>query len=964
LVVVRVQVLGPVRAWRDGRELDLGPPGRRAVLGFLVLARGRTLPRAELVDALWGDRPPPSATNIIQTHVKHLRRLLDPERHAYARSPSLPTIGEGYALRLPPDQVDLERFHDLVRSAEEARRSGQQEQAATALGVALGLWQGPPLADLPSYSAQPAVLALVGARQDVVLAYAEVMIATRRAADVLSVISEESAAQPLDETLAAMLMRVYAAAGQRAKAFAVYDRTRRTLATELGVEPGPELTEVHATLVRQDPETPARPVPAELPADVAGFTGRADELAALDRLLAPDPPVAICAVSGTAGVGKTALVLHWAHRVRDRFPDGQLYLDLRGYDPDQPMAAADALARLLERLGVPDIPVTEDARAARYRTELAGRRMLVVLDNAASVEQVRGLLPGTPSCFVFVTSRDSLAGLVALHGSRRLDLDPLSHEDAKSLLYKLIGDRAAAEPDAVGDLVEQCARLPLALRVTAELAVTKPAISLAALAGELRDRQRRLRLLDAGGDARAAVRTVLSWSYRHLPADAAFMFRALGWHPGPDLDVQAAAALADLDTDAGVLLDRLVRAHLVVLDAHGRYGMHDLLRAYAIELSAELDSDVDRAAGLTRLLDHYLAATVAAMDALYPTENPGARAENVGGRRYAGFRGAGGRQDPRSWLDAERRNLVAACAHAAAHGLSTHAVRLANALYRYLEGGHHADALSVHANGLRAARECGDRSGEAYALTNLGAVHRLLGQYDVAIDHLSQALSLHESTGDRHGEARTLSNLGIVEDRIGEHDRAADHLDAALVRFREVGHGYGTAAVLTNLGGLSLRPGHYERAGTYLEEAATLFRALGDRAGEASALTNLGDGDTHLGRYEQAEIHLGAALALFRELKHRDGQAIALCNLGTVQTHLGRHDEAVAHLTEALTLFRETGHRYGEASVLNGLGEALHAAGRPDALAHHTAALRIATETGDRDEQERANTAIARLTTP
>jgi tetratricopeptide (TPR) repeat protein len=631
------------------------------------------------------------------------------------------------------------------------------------------------------------------------------------------------------------------------------------------------------------------------------------------------------------------------------------------------MATTEALARLLERLGVADIPLTEDARAARYRTEIAGRRMLVVLDNAASVEQVRGLLPGTPSCFVFVTSRDSLAGLVARHGSRRLDLDPLSSDDAKTLLHRLIGDRAGAEPDAVGDLVEHCARLPLALRVTAELAVTRPAISLAQLAGELRDRQRRLRLLDAGGDARAAVRTVLSWSYRHLPARAAVLFRALGWHPGPDLDVHAAAALADLDVDeAGWLLDRLVRAHLVVLDVHGRYGMHDLLRAYAIELSAELDSDVDRLSGLTRLLDHYLAATVTAMDSLYPTENPGI----VGGPRYAGFRGAGGRPgsfapaDPRSWLDAERRNLVAACAQAAERGLSTHAVQLANALYRYLEGGHHADALAVHANGLRAARESGDRSGEAYALTNLGAVHRLLGQYDVAIDHLSQALELHESSGDRQGAARTLSNLGIVEDRLGQHERAAEHLGAALVRFRETGHRHGIAAVLTNLGGQSLRPGYYERAGVYLEEAAKLFRELGDRAGEASALTNLGDADTHLGRYERASVHLTQALTLFRELKHRYGQAIALSNLGTVQTRLGQHDQAVAQLAEALALFRETGHRYGEASVLNGLGEALHAAGRPDALAHHTAALRIATETGDRDEQERANAAIAGLTTP
>jgi DNA-binding SARP family transcriptional activator/tetratricopeptide (TPR) repeat protein len=958
---VRIQVLGPVRAWRDGRELDLGPPGRRAVLGFLVLARGRVLPRTELVDALWGSRPPPSATNVIQTHVKHLRRTLDPDRHAYARSSSLSTVGEGYALRVPRDEVDLDRFHDLVRTANEALERGRPEQVRVALGEALRLWQGPPLADLPAFSAHPAVLALLGARRNAVLAYAKAALDTGHVADVLPVVAEEASRQPLDESLAAALMRVYAAAGQRAEAFAVYDRTRRALVADLGVDPGPELARVHGTLVRQEPWGPRpAPVPAELPADVAGFTGRVNELAELDRSPTGSRTgaLAIRTVSGTAGVGKTALVLHWAHRVRHRFPDGQLYLDLRGYDPDQPMAPNEALARLLEALGVPvgDLPATQDARTRRYRTEIAGRRVLVVLDNASSVDQVRDLLPGSPSCVVVVTSRDSLAGLVALWGARRLELDPLSADDARTLLHELIGTRSLDDPAAVGDLAEQCARLPLALRVAAELAVTRSATPLARLAGELRDRQRRLRLLDGGGDARAAVRTVLSWSYRHLPADAARMFRAFGWHPGHDVDLHAAAALAGHGPDeAARLLDVLVRAHLVTPESPGRYGMHDLLRAYAVELSADLDAEADRTAGVTRLLDHYLATTTAAMDLLYPTDGA-----HRGGKRDAALP-VTVPADPRSWLDAERHNLVAACAHAATHGLAGHAIDLANVSYRYLEGGHHADALTVHTYGLRAASETGDRSGEAYALTNLGAAYRLLGQYDPAVDRLTQALALHRTTGDRHGEARTLSNLGIVADRLGRYDDAAAHLTDALAAYRELGNRHGVAAVLTNLGAVELTPGHHHLAAGHLGEAATLFRELGDRAGEASALTNLGDAGMHLGRYQEADRHLTEALALFRGMEHRYGQAIALANLGTVQTRLGRHDLAVEHLTEALALFRETGHRYGEASVRNGLGEAVHAAGRPGALAHHRAALAIATETGDHDEAERARTAIAAL---
>jgi tetratricopeptide (TPR) repeat protein len=427
------------------------------------------------------------------------------------------------------------------------------------------------------------------------------------------------------------------------------------------------------------------------------------------------------------------------------------------------------------------------------------------------------------------------------------------------------------------------------------------------------------------------------------------LFRALGWHTGPDLDPHTAAALADLDPEeTGRLLDLLTRAHLVVLDAHGRYGMHDLLRAYAIELSTAQDSGMDRTEGTTRLLDYYLAATRSAMELLYPTENTPTRSPVPA--------------EPKAWLDAERHNLVAACTHAATHGLPVHAVDLARALYRYLEGGHHADALVVHTHGLHAARAAGDQPGEAYAQTNLGAVHRLLGQYEQAVAHLSQALALHKLTGDGPGEARTLSNLGIVEDRLGQHEPATQHLGAALVRYRELGNKHGTAAVLTNLGGLALRPGHYQKARTHLTEAAKLFRELGDRVGEASALANLGDANKHLGRYRPAEKHLAEALTLFRDMKHRYGQAIALANLGTVQTRLGRHDLAVEQLTEALALFRETGHRYGEASVENGLGEALHAAGRPDALAHHKAALSIATETGDADEQARAAAAITALT--
>ncbi|MDQ4032540.1 MAG: NB-ARC domain-containing protein, partial [Actinomycetota bacterium] len=417
-------------------------------------------------------------------------------------------------------------------------------------------------------------------------------------------------------------------------------------------------------------------VPHQLPADTSHFVGRAEELRQLSKLLGNSVTedggtVVISAVSGTAGVGKTALALRWAHRVRDEFPDGQLYVNLRGYDPDRPLSAADALAGFLRALGMAgqDIPLELEERAASYRSLLDGRRMLIVLDNASTVEQVRPLLPGTASCVV-VTSRDSLAGLVARHGAQRLDLDLLIPEDAVALLGVLIGSRVTTEPDVAAALARQCAWLPLALRVAAELAVTRPATTLAQLVDELSDQQRRLDLLDADGDDRTAIRAVFSWSYHHLPAETARAFRLVGLHPGPSLDSYAAAALVKSShQEAQRHLDVLTRAHLIQLSS-GRYGMHDLLRAYATDLA----TDEERTAALTRLFDHYLATAAAAMDTIYPAERhrrPRVPAVVTPSPPVVEP------QDARAWLDTERATLADVCAFTAAHGWPGHTVALA-----------------------------------------------------------------------------------------------------------------------------------------------------------------------------------------------------------------------------------------------------------------------------------------------
>jgi tetratricopeptide (TPR) repeat protein len=703
---------------------------------------------------------------------------------------------------------------------------------------------------------------------------------------------------------------------------------------------------------------PTTAVPHQLPAETSHFVGRVEELDQLSTLLGTATTdggtVVLSAVLGTAGVGKTALALRWAHQVRGKFPDGQLYVNLRGYDPDQPMAATDALAGFLRALGVAgaEIPLELEERAAAYRSLLDGRRMLVVLDNASTVEQVRPLLPGTASCVVVATSRDSLAGLVARHGAARVDLDLLPLGDATALLGALIGKRVGAEPAAAAVLAGQCARLPLALRVAAELAATRPSTPLAALVEELADEQQRLELLDAGGDPRTAIRAVFSWSYQHLPAEAARAFRLLGLHPGPDLDPYAAAALTHTSVEqAQHLLDLLARAHLVQPAGAGRYGMHDLLRAYATYLAGIEDPEQERWAALTRLFDHYLATAAAAMDTLVPAEAhrrprvppPGTLSPLVADPAAA-----------RAWLDVERAALTAVCAYTAAHGWPGHTTGLATTLFRYLEGGgHYPDALTISTHALHAARDADDRTGEAHTLSNLGAVYGRQGGYQQATEHLQQSLALFRRIGDRVGEARAVGNLGAVYQRQGYLQQAAEHHQQSLTLAREIGHRVGEAYALDNLGTVLQRQGRHHHAAEHHQRALDLFREISDRAGEAYALTNLGDVYQWQGHYEQAAEHHQQAIALFRETGHQAGEVEALNSVGETHRATGALREALIQHTAALTLATQISDRYEQARAHNGLAHTHHTTGDLDQARHHWRhALALYTDLGVPDADD------------
>ncbi|WP_433379262.1 BTAD domain-containing putative transcriptional regulator [Actinoplanes sp. CA-142083] len=942
-------VLGAVEAQIAGRPVALGHARQRSVLAVLLVEAGRPVTVDQLIDRVWGAEAPQRAAGALYSYLSRLRTAVADAGIGIERRPG------GYALTVDPQTVDLHQFRRLVT---QSRGAESDRNAAELITQALGLWRGEPFAGLDNPWLDGMRQALLGERFAAELDHNDVLLRLGRHGELLPSLSAAVAGHPLDERLAAQVMLALYRSGRQADADEQYRRIRRCLADELGSDPGAGLRRLHERILAADPtliatSAPAmKPaaVPAQLPADVRAFTGRTEELAVLDKSLAPpegdEPPLTVMLLSGTAGVGKSALAVRWAHRVRDAFPDGQLYVNLRGYDAEQPVAVGDALAGLLTALGVrgTEIPPGVEERAGRYRSELTGRKMLVLLDNASSVEQVRPLLPGTGSCLVLITSRDALPGMVAIHGAERINLDLLPLPDAVVLLRRLIGGRVDSEPSVAEDLARACARLPLALRIAAELAAARADVSLAELVGELGDHRVRLDLLDAG-DPRAEVRAVFSWSYQNLPADAARVFRLLGLHPGESAHVEAVAALAGIDAgEARRLLGVLVRASLVHVGRGGRYAMHDLLRAYAAELAVGHDPEADRRAALTRLFDHYLAGAVAATTALYPEEGAA----------------AGDPEAARNWLEAERPNLAAACTYAAAHGWHRFAITLAGTLFRYLDaGGPAAEAVAVTASAVSAALALGDREAQARALSDLGRLHRRQGRLDEAVATYQRALTLYADLGERAAEAVALRNLGSVHWRLGDYRRAADHYRRAWSRYRQLGDEAGQADASVQLALVEARLGDETPAAERLRSALELYSRLGDRFSEAYVLSHLARISRRPSDLDRAATHLERSLAAAKQAGDRTAEAYVLTDLAAVRALSGRLTEAAGHLRRVVVLHRRIGDRASEAEALNDLGEVLRAAGdTAEARAQHEQALILAREIGDRYEQARAHDGI------
>jgi tetratricopeptide (TPR) repeat protein/transcriptional regulator with XRE-family HTH domain len=661
--------------------------------------------------------------------------------------------------------------------------------------------------------------------------------------------------------------------------------------------------------------SPSTTVPRQLPATVADFTGRAAELKALTRILedaAAGPPgaVVISAISGTAGVGKTALALHWAHQVARRFTDGQLYVDLRGFDPSgRPALPAEAIRGFLDALGVPSdrIPPTPDAQAGLYRSLLAGKRMLIVVDNARDEQQVRPLLPASLASLVIVTSRSQLAGLAAADNARLLTLDVLSHGDAVRLLTARLGaERAGAEPAALAEIATRCACLPLALAIATARAAARPGFPLAALAAELRDAPGRLDALDSG-DSSGNIRAVFSWSYRQLSPAAARIFLLLAVHPGPDISAAAAASLAAVsEPQARGLLRELTRAHLVTEHAPARYASHDLLRAYAAQVR-DSGSESDRAAATARLLDHYLHTGYCASLLIEPAREPialvppgdGAVPESLTGYRQAV-----------TWFETERQVLVAVVDRAAGSGFDRHAWQLPWVMADYLDWrGHWHERVSLLSTALAAAIRLGDTAGQAVSGRLLGHAWFRVGDYDQAGVQLRQSMELYRHLGDRVGEGKAHVLIALVAEGQGRFSDALEDCEQARHLFRDAGYTVGEALTLNNIGWFHGLLGDHQQARAYSQRSLTMSAELGYRRNEGFAEDSLGHAEHALGNFPAAVACYQRAIGIFRELGDRYYEASSLSYLGDTHYAAGELPRARQAWQQALAILDDTGHR-------------------------------------------------------
>ena len=909
-----VRLLGPVEVVAAGRPAPITQQGLRALLALLTLSANRVVSEAALIEGLWRDAVARPREGNLHAQVYQLRKRLiamEPDRD----SPRLVTRPPGYQLTLGPAESDLAMFAALASRGRDAARSGDPRAAASALGQALALWRGPALADIADMTDRlgAEAAALDEQRLAVQADYADAALEAGRHVELAIELTALVAQHPLRERLRGQLMLALYRSGRQAAALACYQEGWQVLTDELGVEPGPELRDLQDKILHADPSLAAPPallrsrqgpaIPRQLPAAVRHFVGREPELKQLDSLLSQDVPggtVVITAISGTGGIGKTALALRWGHEVADEFPDGQLYVNLRGYDPGGvPLTPAEAVRGFLESMGVPptEVPESVDAQAALYRTMLADRQVLILLDNARDPDHVRPLLPASPGCLVIVTSRSALTGLSITDGAVTIPLGLVSESEAEALLAARLGmDRLLAEPAATAQLISLCARLPLALAITAARAAANPKIPLTSFAAQMSSEHDRLDAFDIG-DPTTSVRAVFSWSVSQLSADAARLFRLLGLHPGPDFTAAAAASLAGLPApEAQRTLAELTRASLIDEHIPGRYAFHDLLRAYAGEQAASGESRADRQGAVRRLLDHYLysarpaGALIFAEDLplpdLAPLADPAVSPEVA--ETTLGAIG---------WFRAEHQVLIAATALAESAGADRYVWQLPCTMTEYFRAvGRTRDWARLDDVALAAATRAGADEALGRVYFSIGTRCRITGAYDDAISYLRQSMSHFIASEDLAAQASVNLALSSVYRSRREllPESIPDDVAAAL---------------------------------SHASEALEWFYSAGDQTGEARALADLSNHYLALGDLQTAKEYCSSALALNLDIGHMTGQVDALDTLGRIHAGLGRYEQAISYFLDALSTCSQAGIPVRPPHILESLGDAYLANG-------------------------------------
>lgn len=958
------RILGPVEIWVADRRHDLGSPKEACVLAVLLMAPGRPVSAETLVDHVWGTDPPAKVRGSVWTYVARLRRTLAADGVA-----SLIARSGLYVLEVDRDLVDLHRFRRLRKQARALADSGEFDHAAQMLRDAESLWNGEALAGLAGDWARQTRAALEQERLAVTMERIEADFALGRDAD-LGELSDLASRHPFVERTVEHLMVALYRSGQQAEALDAYRRTRQRLRDELGTEPGPELRALHQRILNADPDLAAPPRdwvkrgtgPNNLPRDIPHFTGRAEELRDLVAVIVAarsSTATTVVAIDGMPGVGKSALAIHLAHRLASQFPDGQIFLNLHAHDPfEEPLDPATALDRLLRLAGArsrPDMSGSsgdeaagQDIHAALWREQTAHRRLLIVLDDAASRDQVHLLLPGTPGCLVLITSRRRLSGL---GGARSLSLDVMQSADAAELFARVVGPERSHDAETIADVTRLCGHMPLAIQLAASRLRHRPAWTAADLAQLLSRTQHLLR--EIRGEE-LEVASSFELSYRYLSPMQQAVFRQAGCFAASDFSVHAVSAAGGLTlAEADSILDGLLGYHMLEEPVSGRFRCHDLLREYAQELASREESESSRRAMMQRLLDYYLYVAAQADAILFPyrrrlqimVKNVPAEVPIMAGRREA-----------QSWMDVEWPNVLGVIQYAATNGFREHCALLPHVMALYLEvGGHWPEATAAHECALDVWPLLGDRRGEAQAHADLCLPRLRGGHFEDALHHGREALSIFRSIGHDVGAADALDRLGLVDWHAARYPSALKNFEESLAIHHASGNRYGEAEVLGHSGFGYWHVGRYAAAIEAFEKALELYRDLGDSRGEAQVLNNTGDVQARLGAHEEALAYYQQALPIARDMGGRQAEAVLFNNIGNIYKDIERYDDALANLRSALGIYRDIGDQRCEADSLNNIGTTFMRMGRYDeSLIHHQKALTIARKLSENYETAHA----------